>query len=35
MTDEVKILATGLGFPEGPVAMPDGIVSLPMLLGQL
>jgi len=26
--DEVKILATGLGFPEGPVAMPDGSVIL-------
>jgi len=25
---EVKILATGLGFPEGPVAMPDGSVIL-------
>src|SRR5215813_15657097 len=28
MTDDVKILATGLGFPEGPVAMPDGSVIL-------
>ena len=27
MTD-VRILATGLGFPEGPVAMPDGSVIL-------
>ena len=26
--DEVRILATGLGFPEGPVAMPDGSVIL-------
>ena len=26
--DEVKILASGLGFPEGPVAMPDGSVIL-------
>jgi gluconolactonase len=26
--DQVKILATGLGFPEGPVAMPDGSVIL-------
>jgi gluconolactonase len=26
--DEVKILATGLGFPEGPVVMPDGSVIL-------
>jgi len=26
--DEVKILAAGLGFPEGPVAMPDGAVIL-------
>jgi gluconolactonase len=25
---DVKILATGLGFPEGPVAMPDGSVVL-------
>src|SRR6266852_3319552 len=25
---EVRILATGLGFPEGPVAMPDGSVIL-------
>jgi gluconolactonase len=25
---DVKILATGLGFPEGPVAMPDGSVIL-------
>ena len=24
--DEVRILASGLGFPEGPVAMPDGSV---------
>ena len=29
MTD-VRILATGMGFPEGPVAMPDGSeVALP------
>jgi gluconolactonase len=28
MTDDVKTLATGLGFPEGPVAMPDGSVIL-------
>ena len=28
MTDDVRILATGLGFPEGPVAMPDGSVIL-------
>jgi len=28
MTDEVRILATGLGFPEGPVAMADGSVIL-------
>ena len=26
--EEVRILATGLGFPEGPVAMPDGSVIL-------
>src|SRR5712664_1880450 len=26
--DEVRILATGLGFPEGPVVMPDGSVIL-------
>src|SRR5205823_5445963 len=26
--DEVRILATGLGFPEGPVTMPDGSVIL-------
>src|SRR6516164_7191518 len=26
--DEVRIMATGLGFPEGPVAMPDGSVIL-------
>lgn len=26
--DEVRILASGLGFPEGPVAMPDGSVIL-------
>ena len=26
--NEVRILATGLGFPEGPVAMPDGSVIL-------
>ena len=25
---DVTILATGLGFPEGPVAMPDGSVVL-------
>jgi gluconolactonase len=25
---DVRILATGLGFPEGPVAMPDGSVIL-------
>ena len=25
---DVRILATGLGFPEGPVAMPDGSVTL-------
>ena len=25
---DVKILAEGLGFPEGPVAMPDGSVIL-------
>src|SRR4029450_11703877 len=25
---ELRILATGLGFPEGPVAMPDGSVIL-------
>src|SRR3981189_978575 len=25
---EVRILATGLGFPEGPVVMPDGSVIL-------
>ena len=28
MADEVRILATGLGFPEGPVAMADGSVIL-------
>jgi gluconolactonase len=28
MSDEVKILATGLGFPEGPVACADGSVVL-------
>ena len=28
MSDDVRILATGLGFPEGPVAMPDGSVIL-------
>ncbi|MBN8873809.1 MAG: SMP-30/gluconolactonase/LRE family protein [Rhodospirillales bacterium] len=28
MSDDVKILATGLGFPEGPVALPDGSVVL-------
>jgi gluconolactonase len=28
MTDQVRILATGLGFPEGPVAMADGSVIL-------
>ena len=28
MTDEVRILASGLGFPEGPVAMADGSVIL-------
>ena len=27
-TAEVRILATGLGFPEGPVVMPDGSVIL-------
>lgn len=26
--DEVRILATGLGFPEGPIVMPDGSVIL-------
>jgi gluconolactonase len=26
--DDVRIMATGLGFPEGPVAMPDGSVVL-------
>ena len=26
MSDDVKILATGLGFPEGPVVCPDGSV---------
>ncbi|MCW5748466.1 MAG: SMP-30/gluconolactonase/LRE family protein [Alphaproteobacteria bacterium] len=26
--DDVRIVATGLGFPEGPVAMPDGSVIL-------
>jgi gluconolactonase len=26
MTDDVEILATGLHFPEGPIAMPDGSV---------
>ena len=25
---EVRIVATGLGFPEGPVVMPDGSVIL-------
>ena len=25
---DVQIMATGLGFPEGPVAMPDGSVIL-------
>jgi gluconolactonase len=28
VADEVKILASGLGFPEGPVAMPDGSVII-------
>jgi gluconolactonase len=28
MSDDVRILATGLGFPEGPVVMPDGSVIL-------
>jgi gluconolactonase len=28
MADDVRILATGLGFPEGPVAMADGSVIL-------
>ncbi|MGE4047427.1 MAG: SMP-30/gluconolactonase/LRE family protein, partial [Acetobacteraceae bacterium] len=28
MSDDVKILATGLGFPEGPVACADGSVVL-------
>jgi gluconolactonase len=26
--DDVEVLATGLGFPEGPVAMPDGSVAV-------
>jgi gluconolactonase len=30
---EVKILATGFGFPEGPVAMPDGSVILTDIKG--
>jgi gluconolactonase len=25
---EVRVVATGLSFPEGPVAMPDGSVAL-------
>ena len=33
MTD-VRILATGLGFPEGPVAMPDGSVILTEIRNQ-
>ena len=33
MTD-VQILATGLGFPEGPVAMPDGSVILTEIRNQ-
>src|SRR5205085_1568915 len=28
MADDVRILASGLGFPEGPVAMADGSVIL-------
>jgi sugar lactone lactonase YvrE len=28
MSDDVKILASGFGFPEGPVVMPDGSVIL-------
>src|ERR1700741_2448709 len=30
---EVSILATGLGFPEGPVAMPDGSVAVSSATG--
>src|SRR6188508_1009853 len=32
--DDVKILATGLGFPEGPVVRPDGSVILVELRNQ-
>ena len=31
---EVRVLATGLEFPEGPVAMPDGSVLLVEIRGQ-
>ena len=34
--DDARVLATGLGFPEGPVAMPDGsVVVVEMLAGVL
>jgi len=33
MTAEIRILARGLGFPEGPVAMPDGSVILTEING--
>ena len=28
MSDDIKILASGFGFPEGPIVMPDGAVIL-------
>ncbi len=30
----VRVIATGLEFPEGPVAMPDGSVVLVEIRGQ-
>ena len=31
---DIRLLATGLEFPEGPVAMPDGSVILVEIRGQ-
>jgi gluconolactonase len=31
---DIRVLATGLEFPEGPVAMPDGSVLLVEIRGQ-
>ena len=33
MTHDIRILAKGLGFPEGPVAMPDGSIILTEING--